>query len=372
MVFLIRSNDIVSDPRAMKYVNFLCEERIDHILIGWDREGKMKDSAESIYYKHRSGYNVGGLKAVINRARWMRFVVKTLLSHKDNGKITIHACDLDAVFPALIYNKLVCNCKRASIIYDVFDWFSATLYNQNRMILTAFRYMERYSVEKSDHIIICEPERIEQIPFDFDKSKLHILPNIPMFNDSSFLDNNCRYNFNNNNLTFAYVGSFVPERCLSELISIAERGIINLNIAGFGNRGIESKLESITDNQNIRYFGKVSYKDGLQIMFNSDIIYAMYSTTNPNHVYAAPNKYYESMFLGKPIFSTKGTMVAKKILRDKIGFVSGESEKEILLTISSINKDSLKEKGKMAHKLWVDKYAYFTYDFLNDTYRNLI
>ena len=43
MVVLIRCNDILSDPRAMKYVRYLQEKGIEHKFIGWDRDGKNID-----------------------------------------------------------------------------------------------------------------------------------------------------------------------------------------------------------------------------------------------------------------------------------------------------------------------------------------
>ena len=74
-------------------------------------------------------------------------------------------------------------------------------------------------------------------------------------------------------------------------------GYVNLLIAGFGDDRIERRCIEMSARENIKYFGTVSYEQGLHISYNSDIIYAMYCKTNPNHIYAAPNKYYEAMLL---------------------------------------------------------------------------
>lgn len=53
--------------------------------------------------------------------------------------------------------------------------------------------------------------------------------------------------FDNNLLTFSYVGGFSPDRCLFKIVSIAEKGLINLSIAGFGNEELETRLKEDTE-----------------------------------------------------------------------------------------------------------------------------
>lgn len=365
MVILIRSNDILSDPRAMKYVKYLQENHIEHKLIGWDREAKNPMLPHSSMWNKKGGYNVGGLKAVMNRIKWMSYVYKQLRKIKPQNAI-LHGCDLDSAFPAACYKLFHSKNK---LIFDVFDWFSATLYNQRPYVLTAFKYMERFAERQSDRLILCEIERIAQIPFKVKKSKLHILPNIPYFASDSFLEKDPDKSFDNNLITFSYVGGFSEDRCLYEIVNLAERGLINLSIAGFGHNALEERLNKANNlYPNIRYYGKVKYEDGLNISFNSDIMYAMYQTLNPNNIYAAPNKYYEAMFLGKPLFTTKGTIVEKKVLDREIGFVSGESEEEILSVIKQLDFEVIKKKSQKAKECWLNDYKDFTRDYLFNEY----
>lgn len=368
MVILIRCNDIVSDPRAMKYVRFLQEKGIEHRLIGWDRDGTNESVSNAIMWQKKAGYNVGGVNAVRNRLGWMYFVLKQLLKF-GRKNVVVHGCDIDSAFPAAVYKLLN---RKAKLIFDIFDWFSATLYDQKPYVLKAFKIMERFTVKHSDSIIICEPERIEQIPYNVDQSIVTVLPNIPCFSDTSFIKHDPSKDFHNDLITFSYVGGFCEERCLYEIIELAGKGVINLAIAGFGDNRMEKQLESLKNCRNIKYYGKVSYQDGLIISYNSDVMYAMYSKVNPNHIYAAPNKYYESMFLGKPIFSTKGTIVEKKVLLNKTGYVSEERIEDIQSTISLITRESINEFGQNAKKLWSEKYSNYTSKWLNDTYQALI
>ena len=368
MVILIRCNDILTDPRAMKYVRYLQENGIEHKFIGWDRDGKNPDLSNSVMWKEQAGYNVGGLKAVKNRIGWMWFVYRQLCKMKPKDTI-IHGCDVDSAFPAACYKLFHSKNK---LIFDVFDWFSATLYNQKAYILAAFKFMEKFTVKHSDRVILCEEERIEQIPFNIPQSKLSILPNIPYFASDSFIKEDSTKHFDNDLITFSYVGGFSKERCLYEIVCLAEKGLINLSIAGFGHKELEERLKRDNDTYpNIRYYGRVNYEDGLNISYNSDVMYAMYSVENPNHVYAAPNKYYESMFLGKALFTTKGTIVEKKVLDRNMGYVSGESEDEIASVIKSLTPNGIKEKSMAAKECWMNCYKDFTRNYMSNEYLSL-
>ncbi len=366
MVLLIRCNSISKDPRVKKYLDYLDANNIEYQVIGWDRNGENLKYKNCIFFKKKSGYNVGGLKAAWNRILWMWFCLKHISKIKP---AFIHGCDLDSAFPATIYKFL--RNRKTKVLFDVFDWFSATLYNQPKIITSAFKRMESFTSKHSDHIIICEKERLEQIPYDV-SSKVDILPNIPMINDEkSFMYQDNSLIFHNDNLTLSYVGGLYNERFLDEILDIAEQGHINLLIAGYGDSRLEAKCKQLSALQNIRYFGGVGYEKGLHISYNSDIVYAMYCKSNQNHIYAAPNKYYEAMLLGKPIITTKGTIVGDKVNANNIGYAIDENSKELLQLLKYLTNNKLEanKKGDIARMLWTTKYVSYTKDFLSTTYQ---
>lgn len=369
MVIIIRCKDIDTDSRVLKYVTFLRNNNIDYRIISWNRTNNRSFDEYTINYDYNSSYNLGGWKAVKGRIQWMRFVVKTLKSLNVDDSTVIHACDLDAAFPAVFFKKHF--KKQIKVIFDIFDWFSATLSNQNRLIVNAFSVMEKYCINNSDCVIICEEERRSQIPYKIDENSLYILPNIPNFNSRDFLIYDEALRFENNNITVSYVGGLYGERCLDELISIAEEGLINLLIAGFGDKKIEERLLN-QKLKNIKFFGKVQYEQGLNIMYNSDVIYAMYSKSNPNHLFAAPNKYYESMFLGKPIVSTKGINMERKIMMNNMGYVSDEDINNIKQCLTSLSIEDLRLKGENAYHLWETKYNNYISNFLEKEYKSIL
>lgn len=367
MIVFIRSNSIVGDPRVEKYIKFLQKEGIDYKIIGWNRCGEVLSRENTIFYKRKCGYAIGGIKAVYNRILWFFWVIKTLCHL--NGVTIIHGCDLDSAFPAAVYK--FCGHGNVKIIFDVFDWFSATLANQDKWICMTFKILEKFTIKEADIVIVCEEERRAQIPYSI-SNKILILPNIPDIIDAPFEKKEERMLFKNESITVSYVGGFYDDRFLDELLELASSGCINLQIAGYGDKRLEDKCEILSEKENVHYYGKVSYKEGLQIMYNSDVIYAMYCKSNPNHLYAAPNKFYEAMLLSKPIISTCGTLVGNKIEKMGFGYVIEEDIDDLKYLINNVSLRELQHKGKVAFSFWEKLYKNYVFSFMYEKYLPLL
>ena len=351
MVALLRSTDGNPDSRFEKYVDFLEEKGVPYLTICWDRRCNKQETDNKFYYKRPSVYGAryGNIRGLIG-FNW--FIFKTLWKNRKRYKV-IHACDFDTVIPAIIARLFL----RKRVIYDIFDW-----YVDSRSVKGLFKWMiyaqEFFNIKLSEAVIICEEERISQIIFK--PKQLWILPNIPNFKDKveGFKKND--------KLTIGYVGILAGARGLENLIQYAkENDIINLKIGGFG------ELEKLLQNgtyPNIEYYGSVPYTKALQILNSVDVIYAMYQKVNRNHILAAPNKYYEGLYLGKPIITTEGTIVGDKTKKYETGFVIEESYQDFAKLVDSITDTEIEEFGKNAEELWNSKYSTFVSDFLNKTY----
>lgn len=369
-VVLLRSNQIQSDSRVEKYISFYREKNIEYQILAWDRLNSGVECENTTYYRRKVGYVVGGVKAAYNRIFWFVFIIRTLCTMKTKPTF-IHACDLDTAFPAAIY-KAFFN-KKLYLLFDVFDWMSHTLSgNTKKVILYITRKMECYTLKYADKVIICEEERMQQIE-NAERYDIMVLPNIPMVeNVDEIKKESDKYKFNNDKPILSYVGWFGHARFLEELLKVAENGAINLLIAGYGNKDLEDKCMELNKADNVKYFGRVPYNKGLEIMYNSDAIYAMYCKTSSNHYFAAPNKYYEVMLLGKPIITTKGIIIGDKVEKENIGYTIEETMEELVSLVSNMNKADMQARGRNAERLWKNKYSTYTHDFLEGNYLPLI
>lgn len=364
-VLLFRSNNIF-DSRVNKYHNYYERAGLNYTIVGWDRGGKGWEKEHYDFFKYQAGEDVGGLKAIRNHFKWMRFVYRYLKKNREVS--TIHACDLNSAFPAAVFKSL--HKRDVRLIFDACDWFSANFYSK-RFLCFCFGQMERFTCKKADELIICEPERVEQVQFKLKKEPL-VMPNIPEIDPSVITEVQDKFKFDNDNPTLAYLGGFSDNRFLLEILTLAETEPFNLLIAGYGNKDVLIKCDELKSRNNVRYFGRVPMEDGLNMENAADVIYAMYCKTNPNNIYAAPNKFYEALLLGKPQITTKGTIVEKKVVENKIGWAVEEDIEELRLLLNSITKDDIKTRGDNASKLWNNRFKNYLSDFFENTYSKII
>lgn len=357
MIVLLRSTDGNPDSRFEKYVNFLNKEGIPYKTFCWDRLGKKEDTINHLYYKKKAKYGEG-LKNILGLFLFNIFLLKQLLKYRKGYRI-IHACDFDTIFPA-IFMKFFFFKK---VIYDIFDWYIDSRCISNSIAKACIYTLEYINIKCSDIVIVCEPERIKQIKYT--PKKIWVLPNIPYFENLTFESSE------NKTLTLSYVGILGEDRGLDKLIKYAkEHCNVSLNIAGFG--PLESLLKDIGNYPKIKYYGTVKYAEGLKIMSKSDLICALYETTNANHIFAAPNKYYEGLYLGKPIITTKGTLVGYKTEKYQTGFSIGETYADLEVFLDSLKVNKILECSIQASKIWKEKYEDYIPNFMQNTYSKYI
>lgn len=333
-VLLLRSLDIVTDSRVQRYETWFEYHQVPYHIVGWDREGKELTREHTSYYDLVAGYHqrAGGIK---NRIKWNIFLMKYLFKSRHSYEI-IHACDFDTIMPALMMKLW-----GKKVIFDIFDWFSDEVKTGKAVIDKPINCIEKLATKCADLTIICEQERLSQMKVI--PRRFIVIPNIPQIEP---VKESIGIQKLEESLHIAYVGGFYPERGIETLLEVVSHNPhITLEIAGFGEKDIEDMAKSYSKTyENIHYLGKVSYNKALEIMKNNDMIYAMYYRDNPNHIYAAPNKFYESIYLQKPIITTKGTLVGSKVEKHQTGYTIEEGYEALELLLTSLRKDGNYQK----------------------------
>lgn len=356
MVILLRSTDGNPDSRLEKYVKILCDNSLLYRALCWDRLDKYSDNNKFIYYKGRALYG-SGYKNIMSLVKFNIFLFKYLFKNRKKFAV-IHACDFDTILPAILMKILF----KKKVIYDIFDWYVDSREISNSLIKIIILFFEFINIKCSDVTILCEEERKDQIKFK--PSNLWILPNIPHFQyiPEEKIEKRAQ-------MRVVYVGVLTKHRGIEKALkAISSMKDVELHIAGFGE--FENKVcEYATNYPNIIYYGSVAYENGIALMASCDVILALYEKTIPNHIYAAPNKYYEGLFLGKPIITTQGTFVGKKTEKFHTGFVIGEEQDDIEKLLSMENlKAEIELLGINARNRWESKYKNYIYDFMQKKY----
>lgn len=341
-ILMLRSQDIISDSRVIRYEQWFQKNQVSYRIIGWDRTGRNIERPNTIYYRGRAGFQQR-IKAILNRLKWNCFLLHYLFLHRNEYTI-IHACDFDTVLPALVFKMI-----GKKVVFDIFDWFSDEVKTGKVFIDKTINVLEKWAVKQADLTIICEEERLHQM--NSLPSKYIVISNIPTFDCFSIVHN--EKTEMGHQIRVAYVGGIVKDRGLNELIdSVCDFPKIQLVIAGYGDNEIIKKIDQAAKRYpNIHFYGKVSYDKAIEIMEQADLLYAMYYKTNLNHIYAAPNKFYEAIFLGKPIITTAGTLVGHKVEKNGNGFVLEEGTAVLRQFFQQVSYVAIKNKQEKIDRL---------------------
>lgn len=354
-ILMLRTNKVDPDPRVEKEANSLIKNKdIDLTIHAWDRTSKHKCVKETLNLINgevpiyrigiKGNWGKGMKKNIIPALKYEIYLFFWLLKNIKKYDI-IHAFDLMTGYPALFPVKLF----KKKLVYDCCDYY-ADSQKGPEIIMKKLRKIETKVFEKADYSIICSEKRIEQIK-PANPRKMFIIHNSPNINDYNInkKEQTKIIKSNSNRLKFVYVGNFCNDRWLLEFLNETKKNSdeIEVHIGGFG--GLNGQIKKLSEKaDNIFMYGKMKYSDVLQLEREGDCLVAFYETHLKNHIYAAPNKFYEALAIGKPLMMLKGSGMSEIVEKEKIGAViepNGDSFKEGIKKIKALKKDkSLKKK----------------------------
>lgn len=357
-VLFLRSNPVDPDSRVEKEVTALSKAGHKVTIFAWDRsknhdlEGTIElfggYQIEVYRIGIQSAFSAGFKKNLMPLARFQKEIWKFIRKHKQNFDV-IHACDFDTAFAAFCSKPHECK-----FIYDVFDYYVDS-FSVPGLLRSMVERVDTYMLNHSDAVIICTEERVHQLRYAHPR-KLVTIHNTPMKAD----DLNRIENTEHKNIKIAYVGILSYGRNILETCEfVSANKQYELHIGGFGI--LESAIKEYADkNNNIHFYGKLSYSDTLKLERQCDILIAFYDPDVPNHKYAAPNKFYEALMLGKPVIMAEGTGMSEVVRQKDIGSVVPYSCPEKGFLELSRKRDVWKDMGDREKKLYDQVYSWKT------------
>ncbi|KOS63008.1 hypothetical protein FJQ98_06530 [Lysinibacillus agricola] len=366
MVILIRSNEANPDPRLQKYINYLESSHQNYKVLAWNRGKENIKKANFTYFNLQTGYGLA-YKNIPYKIAWFIFIFIYLIRNRKSYSL-IHACDFDTMLPAY-YSTIF---TRKKIVFDVFDWFSNP--QPKGFIKCTINRIENILFKKTDFAIICEKYRINQVNPKY-RREFFVLPNIPSIQLKDDQDIYKKVNSQRLNYKYilSYVGVFDQFRGLEDILKfVSQNEDFCLNIAGYGY--LENLVFEISEKyDNVIYWGKVDYNTGLNMMKNSDMIIAFYYCQDDDHFYAAPNKYYEGLFLGKAILTNNDTLLAQNTIKHDTGFVIQEGLPSIsTFFLNQFNIDDVQQKNKNTKAIWQTAFENYTEKFMTEIYQKIL
>ncbi len=361
-VVLIRSNPVSPDPPVEKVANTLIANEYDVSIIGWDRGSDITERNENLTLEHgivkivRLGIPAmfdGGIKKnLVPLAKFQSRLYKWLKNHKDEYDI-IHSFDFDTGF---IANKISIKYNK-SLIYHILDFYIDSHNVPSKFLKSKVKNEEFAIINNADATIICTEKRREQIAGTTPK-KLEIIHNTPkavnQISDSfSEIKNSTR-------CKIVYVGILAGSRFLREIIKFVEKDErFEFHIGGFGI--MENEVaEAAKKCERIFYYGKLPYDKTLSLEQACDVMTAIYDPKVPNHKFAAPNKFYESLMLGKPVIMAYNTGFDEIIKKNNIGCLIEFDESGLSNGLNNLikQKDEWLSMSERMKKLYKEQYSW--------------
>ena len=356
-VCIIRSNPIKPDSRVEKIAWTLIKEGYDVRILSWDRDSNHEELNGTIVVANEQipitwlGYKAAfnqGMKSLRPYLKFQMHMRKWLYLHRDEIDI-IHACDFDTAF----FSQGKAFGKK--FIFDIFDF----LYGEPKNFLQyAVRKAQLHIINRADATIICTEERREQIK-DAHPKHLAIIHNTPFIEQ---LQDNSGLNFKSttSRIKIAYVGILSDERLLTAIGSVISRKKdVELHIGGFGLLGSLFNELSL-NNDNIYYYGRIPYGQTLELESKCDIMTAIYDPSIENCRRAAPNKFYESLMLGKPVIMVKETGMSSVVSQNNIGELIEFSEKGFETGLERLinRKEEWAEMSERMKAIYKEQYSW--------------
>lgn len=366
-VVLLRTNKVDPDPRVEKEVDALLEcPDIDIKVVAWDRTEKYKiridkldlpsGSAEIVRFGIPAVWGGGMRKNLIPFIKF-NFYLFCWLIRNCRTYDCVHACDLSTALPSIIPILIF----RKKFVYDICDYFADTKQSKG-VIIKIIKWVENKIIGIADATIICSDKRKEQIQGSKPK-KLEIIHNSPARNQMKFsneeIDN--KVCLSDSKLPkLVYVGNLIEDRFIRQLIDVVSELVnVELHIGGFGvlEEYVKMKAEKA---ENIYCYGKMQYSNVLRLESECDVMIALYDPNVPNHKYAAPNKFYEALIIGKPLIMFHNTGMDEIIDGNDVGTTIDATTESLRRGILELidRKNEWTEMGKRLNYLYENEFSW--------------
>lgn len=348
----VRSSNIYDDSRATKEIKALSKQGFFVEVFGWNRDGDASCECNNVF---KNDENVRfhfyscdakrgiGIAGILKLLKWFFWLNREVRKFKDFS--AVHFCNLDTTIGLIEW----CKRRQIKIVYDIYDYY-VDAHSIPSVLSNTIERIEINVINNSDLVIICTEERRDQIK-KANPKKLIVIFNSPDIDEIPHVE--LEYDY-------AYCGLLGAMRLIDETLDEYKKySDVKMIVAGYGIYASKAKtLDS--EYENFHFLGSISYSEVLKIEAKAKCLSAIYEPVIRNHRLCAPNKFYESLALGKPVIVCKDTGIDKIVEQYNIGIVINYDAHELYMAIKKLSSDSMlcSRYGLNARKLYESKYKW--------------
>ena len=359
MLRLLRSDTLQLDSRMLKYIEALTTHSIDYRVLYWERGQAAKTNPFCDIYEGETRPSQKWRK-LFQFFHWNLFIFNSLFHQRKSFEI-IHAVDLDTAVPGFLFSLIF----RKKFIFDSYDCFADSRMVQGPLG-SILKILERFIACHSNLIILPDDCRIKQLGLGGVLQKIFIVENVPKVSKKM----KRTHLIGEGRIKIGFLGNLeAKHRGLEDLACIVQDSPnFEFHVVGYG--ALADYFQELAKKplSRIFFYGPKPHAEGLAIMADMDIYCGLYYRTNPNHEFAAPNKYYEHLFLGRALLSTDGTPPGMKARHWKTGWAIQEGQASIRAWLQSIQREDVLIMGENATELWDKNYRNYYEDVIEGAY----
>lgn len=347
MIVFVRSYIADFDARLGKYFQALRKAGLPFTFIGWNKDGRLAETATGFHYYPRRARLGGGWANMYALVGWNLYVLRRLVALRAQARV-VHAVDLDTALAAWAF----CVVFRRRLVFDLYDKYTAVR-GIGGIAGRLIDALERGIARRAALTLIASEERRVQHGLGADLHNVLVLENVPQAQADAPRPPPAARPWK-----IGYFGVLEPRhRGLEDLLEACrQRGDVQLHIAGYGGLADAVAAEAARS-ANVMFHGPMSSAAGLALMADMDILIGFYYLSVPNHAHASPNKYYEHLMLGRPLATTQGTPPGARVSSEETGWALREGEAAISAWLDTLDAAQIRQRGARARALWDHKYA---------------
>jgi glycosyltransferase involved in cell wall biosynthesis len=354
MILFLRTSDIQIDSRLLRYARALDHAGIPHAAAFWSR-GKIaaSDPGFPVFRFIIPRRSPRRRTMLIPLLRANLFFMATVWRERRRISL-LHAVDLDTALSAWIMRRLT----GVPYIYDVYDHYADSRGLGGRLRDLLGR-VEALIFRDAACVILADDARRDQhgpTPPD----RLMVVENVP-----EAAQGETAMTAATPRLKIGYLGTFEPlYRGLEDLIAAVEGNAgLELEIAGSG--ALEAEIAAAAARcDRIRLHPPLAHRAGLEMLAQCDIVAGLYYSAQPNHRFAAPNKYYEHLLVGRPLLTSVATPPGQKVAEHDTGWAVEDGPEPVAAALADALADraAVARKGRHAAALWRGRFTdYFAH-----------
>lgn len=288
--------------------------------------------------------NIDAQTPYLKRIKVMRTAIKRVIKKYEQQNVIFYYFLLDVALTSFMLKKNTYIYENSDLMYGYF----------HQPLRALFKLADKYVINRSLVSIMTSSGFVEYLYDGETPENVIVIPNKlnKRILDLSYVDKK----IDEKHLVFSFVGGLRHSGTKSFIETILKHyKQFEIHIHGLINEE-EYYNNLATHFSHLHIYGPFSNPDDLpKIYENTDIIISAMTdneASNPNIVYAEPNKFYEAIYFRKPIVVTANSYVGKKVSELGIGFCLNDlSEDGVRKFIDSLNIQILLETKERINRI---------------------